>query len=219
MTDDERGYRTGRPPANVIPPDRRRVKRLALIAGGMLLGAGALAVLQALDARRAAARDKPSIRAFAAAAEINDVTSGRAGAIAKDGQPDRAFVLDVDGPLIGIVLTTCDAEGHPEPFATQWGTLVWNPLAPDQATYGPPVDATWQLSVSENGRSLNDARGALSPLPAARHRLVLHVSYAPATAHFCAWAIGPEHDHARGVSASNPVEVVGRPEPGRTPPN
>jgi hypothetical protein len=98
------------------------------------------------------------------------------GPIAGDGHNDAAISLTVDGPVAGIVLLTVDASGHPE-GGQQWDTYIEDQNVPPSihapfASGGP----TWQLGVFEGGKLQNKTDGALKPLAAGKHTLVLYAS-------------------------------------------
>lgn len=70
-------YREDKPLTDLIPPDRRRHKTVALVAGGMLLGAGALyAVQHATSEAPAAAVDHPLT-----AKDVQDVVATKYDAV------------------------------------------------------------------------------------------------------------------------------------------
>jgi hypothetical protein len=209
MNDDERGYREGRPLADIIPPDRRRWKAAALVVGGMVAGAVFLALTQHAFERRAAVAAPPrapQILAFAA------------------GTTDRTFDLVVAGSVVGIGLVQCDDQGRPLPNAARWGTMDHDDAEPAHSSRGLPGYGRGQLSVSEDGRVVNDALGGLPPLPDGYHRLALTPSTAgrpsrfegdalfPANTNTCVTVIGEGHT----IAKAGPVKVTDM--PAREPP-
>lgn len=210
MSDDERGYREGRPLAEIIPPDRRRVKAAGLVIAGMLVGALLLVVVQGVvsSAKKTKEAQAPIIESFAAAAEHEDVTSPRSGPIASDGSPDDEFELVVTGPVIGIVVAQHYPTGRPMPSATRWGTTDYEPASPERAGYGMPEVGHWQLSVSEGFHRMNDPLGGMMPLGEGKHRLVLHLSSGgafTAGSNVRAYVIGP----GNAIAVSDVVHVSG----------
>jgi hypothetical protein len=167
VIEELRGYRKERPLADIIPPDRRRPRAAAILAGGMIAGAALFSFAQQIATKRSPApnvysaviaKNVPSLSIGAATA---DITSPRAGAIASDGEADQSFDLLVDGAVEAITLASVDSAGRP------WGTNRW----------GTGADlARWQLAVFEDGRPLNRADGGMYPLSERSHRLRLYVS-------------------------------------------
>ena len=209
MSDDQRGYREERPLSEIIPPDRRRAKALGLVAGGMVVGALLLVMVQGiLSLSNKGEPHAPVIESFAAAAEHEDVTSARAGAIISDGMPDDEFELVVTGPVMGIVIAQHYPTGRPMPNATRWGTTDYEPAAPERSGYGMPEITYWQLAVTEGSRRLNDPLGGMIPLEPGKHRLVLHLSSGGAFtsgAILRAYVIGP----GNAISTSDAVKISG----------
>lgn len=104
-------YRKGRPLADLIPPDRRRLHAAALVLGGMIAGAALLAFVQQ------ATKPKPApvvvalpretdIETFAVGIATADITSPRGGALASDGEADQSFDLVVDGAVESIAVAS-----------------------------------------------------------------------------------------------------------------
>jgi hypothetical protein len=199
VTDEQRGYRKELPLAEIIPPDRRRLKAAALVLGGMLAGAGLLAFVQDVTKPEKPVEVAPSppretdIRSFAVGIAVADITSPRAGQIDSDGQPDQSFDLVVDGPIASIRIASVDSAGHP------FGTSSWG-------TSGDP--RPWQLAVFEDGTPLNGLDGSLRPLPDGRHRLRLYASdngsFEPGS-YFRAYVVRPD----TRVAVSEPLAFTG----------
>jgi hypothetical protein len=166
VTEELRGYRQERPLEDILPPDRRRPKAMALVGGGMIAGAALFAFAQnvmapAPPAFVVAQLPAADIRAFSQGVATADITSPRGGAIASDGQTDQSFDLHVDGAVEAVTIASVDSAGRP------YGTSRWG-------TAGD--DPRWQLAVFENARPLNRADGTMQPLAEGRHRLHLYAS-------------------------------------------
>lgn len=225
MSDDrrgqERGYRAGEPLADIIPPDRRRLRSVALVLVGMVAGASLLYAGQEIVSRartKAAEPQPPIIRRFTGPVEREDATSPESGRIRADGVADETFELVVEGPVLGVVIGQYDRAGQPMPNGLRWGTIEYDPAAPERASYGEPRAGTWQLAVEEHNRRLNDTGGGMKPLDSGTHRLRLTLSSAGAFksgADVRAHVIGP----GNAVTKSDPVHIAGdwpaakRPEP------
>lgn len=191
MSDDQRGYREGRPLAEIIPPDRRRAKAIGLVLGGMFAGALMLVVVQRLAARSATQR-APVVERFTAGAERDE------------------FELVVDGPVIGIVVAQHEASGLHMPASVRWATLDYNPSEPERWRLGLPSDGHAKLAVLEGSRRLDDPLGGMTSLGAGKHRLTLHLTSRDeftSGAFLRAYVIGPGKD----VSTSEILHVMGHP--------
>jgi hypothetical protein len=105
-----------------------------------------------------------------------DKVSGNDGPITKDGSNDGSMWLAIDGPVIGLMVLTTDKDGNPE-GGQQWDTYTAGQKVPAAAK--PPYedgDGTYQLGVWENGKAMNDAKGALVPIGGGSHKLSLYAS-------------------------------------------
>jgi hypothetical protein len=165
VTDEQRGYRQERPLADIIPPDRRRLRAAALVAGGMIAGAALFGFVQHVTTPVPPAiapyESEAEIRSFSVGIATADITSPRPGPIASDGKPDQSFDLVVDGAVESIAITSVDSAGR------TYGMSRW-------ATSGD--EPRWQLAVFEDANPVNRAEGTLAPLAAGRHRLRLYAS-------------------------------------------
>jgi hypothetical protein len=164
VTDEQRGYRKERPLAEIIPPDRRRLKAAALVLGGMLAGAALLFFVQGATKPAPPALAPPARETFIHSFSIGgvaDITSPRPGPIANDGEQDQAFDLVVDGAVESVTLASVDSAGR-EFGTNRWGTATDRPR--------------WQLAVFEDARPLNQPDGTLRPLSEGTHHLHLYAS-------------------------------------------
>ena len=112
----------------------------------------------------------------AAKAPAADFVSPDPGPVAKDGDPDLAFTLSVDGPVASLGVLVVDAKGEPIPPG-QWDTLVDEQVIPKgwKAPWGSGSQ-TYQLGVVENGKLLNGPKGELAkPLGPGHHELTLYI--------------------------------------------
>lgn len=188
-------YRKGRPLADLIPPDRRRLHAAALVIGGMIAGAALLAFVQ--EATKPVPPPIPgerdtAIRSFSIGG-VADITSPLQGAITHDGEDDQSFHLVVDGAVESITVASVDSAGR------EFGTNRW----------GTGSDrARWQLAVFEDAHSLNEPDGTLHPLPEGTHRLRLYASdngsFEPGS-YFRAYVVRP----GGKVTMSEPLAFTG----------
>lgn len=161
-------YRKERPLADLIPPDRRRLRAAALVIGGMIAGAALLAFVQHTTESKPSPPIVPAPRSGASNVELfsvglgnADLTSPRSGPISPDGELDQAFDLVVDGEVASITIVSVDSSGR-EFGTNRWGTAYDRPR--------------WQLAVFEGGRPLSRPDGTLTPLGPGKHRLRVYAS-------------------------------------------
>lgn len=125
-----------------------------------------------------------------------DKVSNINGKIAGDGKPDGAVSLTVDGPIIGLVVMTCSAEGTAQ-GGQQWDTYTVGQALPGaMKTPFANGDITWQLGVFENDKLLNAPDGTLAPVASGQHTLTLWLGdsgYFSKGNHFIVMAERPDH--------------------------